>query len=357
VRAIAAGDNGIRIEGPPLVLLLVGVALTSAVALVLVTRGWSTPRSATLAIVVATTVIWPLSGYAWLLAPLAFVLIGALLAHDRRQPTRTPPRLDALLVLGLGGAIFMLAGALTARPREEVRPPQPPVAALTAADDEAEAREDATREPGDAAEDDEDAGGADERAGDDEATRDGDEAAAGDDEATGDGDNAAEAADDEATRDGGDAAAANDEATRGGGDAAGDDTATGDDAAPTPAPASPRTPAPGASAPDVAPERFVRDYYADLNAQRFAEAWATLSPAVQAALGPYARWKAGYANTLSSQPQDFAVDGGSVTHVLVARDEGCGRSRQFRVSWQLVPDGDGWTVTRLTAAAVGPQGC
>jgi hypothetical protein len=102
---------------------------------------------------------------------------------------------------------------------------------------------------------------------------------------------------------------------------------------------------------------FVRDYYADLNAQRFDEAWAQLSPAVQANLGPYARWKAGYGTTISSTPRDFAVDGTTVTHTLIARDQGCDRARQFRVTWQLQRDGDDWTVTGLAATAAGPQAC
>jgi hypothetical protein len=294
VRATTAGDNGVRIEGPPLVLLVVGIALTSAVALVLITRDWSTPRSATLAITVAATVIWPLSGHAWLVAPLAFIVIGALLAHDRRNPTRTPPRLDALLVLGLGGAIFMLAGAFTARPKPDSPAAQPPVATLTVADEDADEASKEAPEP--------------RRKPQRRAKKPKAEPAGG------------------ATPQAADAPA------------------------PTSAVATP-------DAPGLEPEQFVRDYYADLDARRFDEAWETLSPAVQASLGPYARWKAGYAGTRSSTPQAFSVEGGSVTHMLVARDKGCDRARQFRVTWQLVADGSTWAVSRLAATAVGPQEC
>src|SRR4029079_3425204 len=97
-------------------------------------------------------------------------------------------------------------------------------------------------------------------------------------------------------------------------------TASRDDSPPASAPAEP---SPVSQADSV--KRFVRGYYADLNAQQFDEAWAQLSPAVQAIPGPYARWKAGYGTTLSSTPNAFAVDGTTVTHTLVARDQGCDR--------------------------------
>ena len=103
-------------------------------------------------------------------------------------------------------------------------------------------------------------------------------------------------------------------------------------------------------------KRFVRGYYADLDAQRFDDAWALLSPAVRADLGPYARWKAGYGTTISSTPRDFAVDGTTVTHMLVARDEGCA-ARAFRVTWQLRRDGDAGPSPGLPATAAGPQAC
>ena len=111
------------------------------------------------------------------------------------------------------------------------------------------------------------------------------------------------------------------------------------------------------SRPTAPAQRFVRGYYADLNAQRFDEAWAQLSPAVQANLGPYARWKAGYGTTISSAPRDFTVDGTTLTHTLVARDQGCDRARQFRVTWQLQRDGSDWTVAGLAATAAGSQAC
>ncbi|MDA0183626.1 hypothetical protein OJ997_25175 [Solirubrobacter phytolaccae] len=154
---------------------------------------------------------------------------------------------------------------------------------------------------------------------------------------------------------------------------ASDEAARGDNAAPAPddspavaipgdAPAPPAADAP-APAPSRQPSAtsFVRGYYRDLDAQRFAEAWDSLSPAVQGALGPYTRWKAGYASTISSRPREFSITGDargtSVTHILVARDKGCDSARQFRVTWQLEAEGSEWTVVALGATAAGSQQC
>jgi hypothetical protein len=105
----------------------------------------------------------------------------------------------------------------------------------------------------------------------------------------------------------------------------------------------------------------VRAYYRALDARRFDDAWKTLSPAVQAKLGPFARWKAGYGGTLSSRPRDFAVSrsGSAVTveHVLVARDKGCPGERRFAVRWRLRATGTTWNVTGLTAARLGGPKC
>ena len=95
----------------------------------------------------------------------------------------------------------------------------------------------------------------------------------------------------------------------------------------------------------------MRGYYKALDARRFKDAWALLSPAVQSSFGGFDGWRNGYAKTLSSTPSDFAVDGTKVTHVLVARDRGC-PDRRFRVTWRLAPAGDEWSTTALTARAL-----
>jgi hypothetical protein len=102
---------------------------------------------------------------------------------------------------------------------------------------------------------------------------------------------------------------------------------------------------------------FVRAYYAALDARRYAEAWKHLSPALKARFGGYAKWRAGYASTLSSRPEDFrtrvGADGSAtVEHVLVARDRrACGvpAEQRFAVTWRLTRAGAGWSVGDLRA--------
>jgi outer membrane biosynthesis protein TonB len=119
---------------------------------------------------------------------------------------------------------------------------------------------------------------------------------------------------------------------------------------------------PAAPAARPAPADFVRTYYAALDDRRFADAWKLLSPAVRTHFGTFAHWRAGYATTLASSPEDVkvvpAADGSAtVRHVLVARDRTkCGGTveRRFAVTWKLAPAASGWTVANLSATASGP---
>jgi hypothetical protein len=83
---------------------------------------------------------------------------------------------------------------------------------------------------------------------------------------------------------------------------------------------------------------------------------------VRTRFGGYAKWRAGYASTLASRPQDVRVNkapDGSLTvrHVLVARDKSaCGAplERRFSVTWRLVGTPSRLTVASLAATALGP---
>ena len=100
----------------------------------------------------------------------------------------------------------------------------------------------------------------------------------------------------------------------------------------------------------------MRGYYEQLNAKRFADAWASLSPAVQRSFGGFEHWRNGYGQTLSSTPNAIKVKGATVTHVLVARDRGCPQ-RRFRVRWRLEPADGTWTVAALSASALDDVTC
>lgn len=327
----AVGAQHLDVGGPSLVLVTFGFAVGNAAALLLVTRGWAPLRPTTVLLTLLAAVAWPLSGHALLAAPVALLLVGALVHRDRRTPGGL--RLTSLtgaLTLTTLALLATLAGAITAPARMlPTDTPSPPRDERAAGDDtredDAGPRKDAARR-----------GHAGPRK---DAARRGH---AGPRE--------------DATRRA--HAGPRDGATR----RADAPAARPRDASPPVATPADDVPAARADAPARPSARaFVRGYYRDLDRQRFAQAWAKLSPGVQAALGPYARWKAGYAETLSSTPRALAVeDHGSrtsVTHILVARDKGCDGPRRFRVTWELRADGARWTVTGLGATVAEPQEC
>jgi hypothetical protein len=121
----------------------------------------------------------------------------------------------------------------------------------------------------------------------------------------------------------------------------------GKDAVPAPDPNLAEGPA-VAPAPDpgrltAAARRFVRDYYAALDAHDFATAWAMLSPDVRRAFGGFAVWKRGYAHTGAHNlgRLKIAVAGGAATVALTLRAGNRGAcdtvvARRFAVTWRLV---------------------
>jgi hypothetical protein len=138
----------------------------------------------------------------------------------------------------------------------------------------------------------------------------------------------------------------------------------------SPAPAGTEAPAPappaaGPATPATDPTDVVAAYYRALDARRFDQAWDSLSPAVQKAFGGFAHWKAGFATTLESRPEQIvahslAGGGVSIVHVLVARDtSACGNVQQrFNVTWRLAPTaGGGWSAASLHAAPLGRPAC
>lgn len=295
LRMLAAGADHLDTGGPSLVLLTIGFALTGTATLLLITRGWAQLRPATLLFATVAAVAWPLSGHALLAAPVALVLVGLLVARDRRVPGGTRiTRFAGAFVLALMALVTMTAGAITSPAHDRVSAAGDVAAATatsTATPEPVPERTPAPKPP------------------------------------------KAEKTPEPAVPD---------EPI----------TIPGDTPAPTPTP--PAKPRPSAAS-------FVRGYYRDLDAQRFDEAWRTLSPGVQAALGPYARWKAGYSTTVHSKPSELAVSGGAahktVTHILTARDERCDGDRRFQVTWHLRADAAGWVATDLGAVALGAQEC
>jgi hypothetical protein len=100
-------------------------------------------------------------------------------------------------------------------------------------------------------------------------------------------------------------------------------------------------------------EQVVRSFYAALDAHRFAQAWAQLSPGVQAAFGSFDTWRHGYDSTLGHRLEDVTAEpGGVVRHVLVATDRTpCGgrTEQRFAVTWRLARAGRDRQATSLSA--------
>ena len=109
-------------------------------------------------------------------------------------------------------------------------------------------------------------------------------------------------------------------------------------------------PAPrGVAAPSA--EAVVTAYYAALDDRRFSAAWRTLSPSVRESFGGFEGWRAGYATTLESRPEDITVSGTTVKHALVAVDRApCGEvRRRFAVTWRLIHVDGTWLAESLGA--------
>ena len=281
LRLILAADERLTIDGPSLVLIVIGFGVAYAAALTLVTR---VARPSTLIFATAASIAWPLSGHVLLGGIVALLVVALLVFRDLRLPGGARAGATVGIALIAVAAVVTIAGAATATTSKHAAP-----------------RAEAPRQV------DEDLS---------VAGMFGDPPPAARDEAPAVATKAPKATPE-----------ASPEATP---EATPSEVASAESAvqapADTPNPTVTAQPSPVSQADSA--KRFVRGYYADLNAQRFDEAWAQLSPAVRANLGPYARWKAGYGTTISSTPRDFAVDGTTVTHTLVARDQGCDRARR-----------------------------
>lgn len=133
------------------------------------------------------------------------------------------------------------------------------------------------------------------------------------------------------------------------------------------APAGALAPTRPAPSPDVSPKApegpasFIRDYYTALDARRFADAWASLSPTVQRAFGGFAHWRDGYAQTVSSRPRELVVasrgDVVTVRHVLLARNRDCATTQRFGMTWTLERVSDNWRVVELRGRVLDTPPC
>ena len=109
----------------------------------------------------------------------------------------------------------------------------------------------------------------------------------------------------------------------------------------------------------TSPARFVRTYYAALDARRFAAAWKLLDPALQARFGGFAPWRSGFKYTVNNSPGSLRVTpaAGAATVGLTLRAgdrDACGKTvvRRFAVTWRLARTEAGWRAAAAQARAL-----
>jgi hypothetical protein len=319
IRLGFAGDVRLTFEGASPILLAAATAILCAATLATPAWSWPARRPRTLALAAVVTAAWPLSGYPLPAVTLAIFALGLALARDHHTPGGRRVAgwgLAAILAVpGLAAAIASVALAdthATHQPSTSTTARQRGIDAGDGAPAPARTRKRATTHsapaPGSAGSDD--------------------AAPAGEAEAPAKGDAGGEAA-----------------------PATGAEAPTGRDSAPATQGA---TPGAGALA-------FVRDYYSALNEHRYDDAWAALSPAIQARFGGFTHWRAGYAQTLSSDPRQLTTraDGDAVivSVRLVAHEKNCNGVQNFDVTWRLVRTSAQWTVAGLRGSVAGGSSC
>jgi hypothetical protein len=98
--------------------------------------------------------------------------------------------------------------------------------------------------------------------------------------------------------------------------------------------------------------RFVRGYYAAIEAGRFENAWSRLSAAAQARSQGFDAWRGGYATTVSHRVERLETAPGGVVDVVFATVDRtpCGTTteRRFAVRWRVAPTAGGFTATALS---------
>jgi hypothetical protein len=99
----------------------------------------------------------------------------------------------------------------------------------------------------------------------------------------------------------------------------------------------------------------IRDYYADLNDQRFDAAWNRLAPTVQVKFGGFESWSSGYANTLSTRVTYLDVHGATAhrasadVSIRSTDRDACGDKvrQEFDGSWRLKRTAGRWHATKI----------
>ena len=100
-------------------------------------------------------------------------------------------------------------------------------------------------------------------------------------------------------------------------------------AVPTPAPVHYAAPT------QTDPWAVLNEYYGDIDSGNYSAAWDLLSSSVQAQMGNYDGWLAGYANTGAQTLSENWESGDTVSANLAAVDTATGATQYFSGSWTV----------------------
>ena len=85
------------------------------------------------------------------------------------------------------------------------------------------------------------------------------------------------------------------------------------------------------------PWTVVSQYYANIESQDYADAWALQSPGFQASNGSLAGWSAGYADAGAETLTENSESGDTVSFNLSAVDTATGSTQRFACSFTVDP--------------------
>jgi len=120
------------------------------------------------------------------------------------------------------------------------------------------------------------------------------------------------------------------------------------------------SPAPSTASLRASAKSYVTSFYESMNDSDYRAAWKRMPTAPKSRAGSYATWKAGYAQTMSSDATNVSATmadqtSGTVTLTLRATDlDACADEvrQRFAVTWNLTRTGGRWAATSIDSTKV-----
>jgi hypothetical protein len=120
------------------------------------------------------------------------------------------------------------------------------------------------------------------------------------------------------------------------------------------------SPVPSAASLRASAKSYVTRFYESMNISDYRAAWKRMPPAARSQAGSFARWKAGYRQTMSSDATDVSATmvgqtSGTVTLTLRATDlDACADEvhQRFAVTWDLTRTGGRWAASSIDSTKI-----